>query len=304
MSNCREYTTEQALLDFAVGMVFDLGGEKLANLVIEHGLAVVEKGLKKLGVADAVEWLSRRLDDFCSFSEDTLVSTENGLEAISTLGISDYVLAYDETSGSIGYYPVVGVWAHKDPVVVRLTIDGEVIETTPDHPFYVMDGKWKTADELKVDGKVRRADGSCGVIESVEFVEQPEWMYNLTVDQAHTYFVGKGRWLVHNACRITIGRKWRARAFNDPRCRSGCEYVAEQIRQIVGGETKTILPKGGAPFLGGIGGGGKWYNEDWAYHTVVVKGGRVYDAFTGHQGLSIGAYKRLWRYAEAIDFGF
>lgn len=25
-------------------------------------------------------------------------------------------------------------------------------------------------------------------------------MYNLTVDTAHTYFVGEGQWLVHNAC--------------------------------------------------------------------------------------------------------
>ena len=26
-------------------------------------------------------------------------------------------------------------------------------------------------------------------------------MYNLTVDTAHTFFVGEGQWLVHNACR-------------------------------------------------------------------------------------------------------
>ena len=27
-------------------------------------------------------------------------------------------------------------------------------------------------------------------------------MYNFTVDEAHTYFVGEGEWLVHNACII------------------------------------------------------------------------------------------------------
>ena len=26
-------------------------------------------------------------------------------------------------------------------------------------------------------------------------------MYNLTVAEAHTFFVGDGQWLVHNACR-------------------------------------------------------------------------------------------------------
>ena len=31
-------------------------------------------------------------------------------------------------------------------------------------------------------------------------------MYNLTVDTAHTFFVGKGQWLVHNACPILPSR--------------------------------------------------------------------------------------------------
>ena len=29
---------------------------------------------------------------------------------------------------------------------------------------------------------------------------QPQMMYNMTVATAHTYFVGDGQWLVHNAC--------------------------------------------------------------------------------------------------------
>jgi hypothetical protein len=31
---------------------------------------------------------------------------------------------------------------------------------------------------------------------------RPQVMYNLTVDVAHTFFVGNGRWLVHNQCNI------------------------------------------------------------------------------------------------------
>ena len=29
---------------------------------------------------------------------------------------------------------------------------------------------------------------------------RPQMMYNMTVATAHTYFVGDGQWLVHNAC--------------------------------------------------------------------------------------------------------
>jgi hypothetical protein len=33
-------------------------------------------------------------------------------------------------------------------------------------------------------------------VESVEFIEANQPMYNLTVDEAHTFFVGDGEWLV------------------------------------------------------------------------------------------------------------
>ena len=38
-----------------------------------------------------------------------------------------------------------------------------------------------------------------GLVESLSFEVQPQSMYNLTVAEAHTFFVGQGVWLVHNA---------------------------------------------------------------------------------------------------------
>lgn len=78
----------------------------------------------------------------CSFSGDTMVVTEDGLVAISEVDLLDKVLAYNEETGEIGYYPVVAVWEHLDPIIVTLTIDGEEIETTPEHPFYTAAGNW------------------------------------------------------------------------------------------------------------------------------------------------------------------
>ncbi|NIT56775.1 MAG: hypothetical protein GWN00_11245, partial [Aliifodinibius sp.] len=37
------------------------------------------------------------------------------------------------------------------------------------------------------------------------FVAGPQALYNLTVAEAHTYFVGAGQWLVHNGCKLTKG---------------------------------------------------------------------------------------------------
>lgn len=42
----------------------------------------------------------------------------------------------------------------------------------------------------------------------------------------------------------------------------------------------------------------------WAYHEAVLKDGMVYDRLTGPAGMTTDAYKALWQYADAINFGF
>jgi hypothetical protein len=122
------------------------------------------------------------------------------LRPISTLTIGDDVLAYNEATGEVDYYPILATIVHQDQVVQLLTIDGETIVTTPNHPFYTIAEEWIPAGQLQVGDLVRRADGRYGMVEAITFVYQPQPMYNLTVDTAHTYFVGDGQWLVHN-CR-------------------------------------------------------------------------------------------------------
>src|SRR5690606_19283592 len=88
---------------------------------------------------------------------------------------------------------------HVDEEILYLVINGELIVTTPDHPFY-MDGDWTPAGELEVGDEILKADGTVGFVESLEVAVEPTEMYNLTVDEAHTFFVGDGQWLVHNTC--------------------------------------------------------------------------------------------------------
>ena len=73
-----------------------------------------------------------------------------------------------------------------------------VVETN-EWSLYLSAGKWIDAGDLQVGDDVRRADGSTGEVRSMQVVAQSQRMYNLTVDQAHTFFVGQGQWLVHNA---------------------------------------------------------------------------------------------------------
>jgi RHS repeat-associated protein len=142
----------------------------------------------------------------CSFSADTPVWTDDGETSIAEIAVGDLVWGYDEASGTTGLHRVTAVMAHEDPVIVLLTVGGEELTTTPEHPFFMSDGQWVPAGDLKVGDQVRRADGSVGAVERIATEERVQAMYNLTVDQAHTFFVGRSRWLVHNTCALNWGR--------------------------------------------------------------------------------------------------
>ena len=155
------------------------------------------------------EWADNAVENACSFSADTPVATAHGETAISAIHTGDQVLAYNEQTGATGYYTVTATLQHADPTVVHLKIDGEAIETTPEHPFYQVStttwwlpGEWTPAGQLHQSDLVRKADGTTGVVQTVAVESHAQVMYNLTVATAHTFFVGEDQWLVHNSCTI------------------------------------------------------------------------------------------------------
>ncbi len=195
----------------------DLTPDELATLVrslermtpdelAEAGLTA-EK-LRERGLSDDA---LRALGLICSFTPDTPVLTGTGLVPIVDIKVGDLVLAYHEGLGANAFYPVEALLAHEDPVVIELTIDGELVETTPEHPFFVEGAGWVPAGELLLGDRVRSADGA-GVVEALVSVASPQVMYNLTVAEAHTFYVGDGQWLVHNACPLTTEARDALRA--------------------------------------------------------------------------------------------
>jgi intein/homing endonuclease len=66
------------------------------------------------------------------------VPTPDGDTPISDLDVGDTVLAYNEDLGTTGWYTVTATFAHLDPIIVAVTIAGETLETTPEHPFFVL----------------------------------------------------------------------------------------------------------------------------------------------------------------------
>jgi len=189
------------------GKIGSEGGKVVTKVGGEAGKAThVEKtitGADKVGDTGRTVDSSSSAIGQCSFSSDTPVATSNGEKPIGEIQVGEQVLAYNEASGTNGNYTVQAVLINNDPAEVFLTIDGERIETTPEHPWYTEDKGWINAGDLRIGEHIRKANGESGEVQSLEFVRKPKVMYNLTVDQAHTFFVGEQRWLVHNAGSCT-----------------------------------------------------------------------------------------------------
>ena len=88
--------------------------------------------------------------------------------------------------------------------IMLLQVSGHEIGTTREHPFWVKDRGWVTAGELKEgDLLAGEADGRWLAVERLEDTGRLETVYNLRVQDYHTYFVGSEEWgfsvWAHNA---------------------------------------------------------------------------------------------------------
>jgi len=67
--------------------------------------------------------------------------------------------------------------------------------------------EWIEAGALQIGDAVVSAYGDFGTVDAVVSTDGTAEVYNLTVDEAHTYFVGDGAWLVHNSCPMPYTQK-------------------------------------------------------------------------------------------------
>ena len=100
---------------------------------------------------------------------------------------------------------VLETYIREVTTLVHLTVNGEEIVTTVDHPFYVKNQGFIKAGELIVGDELLDVNGNVLLVENfdVELTEKPVTVYNFQVDEFHTYHVGEiGVW-VHNAnCKL------------------------------------------------------------------------------------------------------
>nr|WP_239480299.1 RHS repeat-associated core domain-containing protein [Parashewanella hymeniacidonis] len=185
-----------------------------AGILLEVGTSIVTGDCPSYTLTDAIG------DAFCgigkfaklaklasrckknSFTGDTPVHTESGLVAIKDVKVGDKVRAYTEWNGKEQYELVEDIITNtKEYLLLKLTLDsGEVIETTSQHPFYILGKGWVEAEDLQLGDPLYRGDRAGTLsITNIDSQTRVETVYNLSVVNANTYFVGQDKVLVHNA---------------------------------------------------------------------------------------------------------
>lgn len=196
----------------------------------------------KQGVQEGVKKMQKMLGKKCvkaCFPAGTLIHTEEGLCPIEQIRVGDKVWAYDAQTGKAGLKKVVLTGTRMADQLVELELEDELIQSTPDHPFYVVNAGadiekssasplhavthageehkedtvllssvWMQAmdlqpgDELYLPAQQRTVK-----IDAVRLIEGRRKVYNFDVEDYATYFVGEAGVLVHNGTCIKKPRK-------------------------------------------------------------------------------------------------
>ncbi|SCP99679.1 polymorphic toxin-type HINT domain-containing protein [Anaerobium acetethylicum] len=140
------------------------------------------------------------------FVAGTPVKTDKGNVPIEKIKAGDYVYAENPETGEKGLKRVLKTFENEISELVHVSANGEEIVTTPGHPFYVFDKGWVGADKLEIGDLLVLYNEKQVEVEKValEHLDEPVKVYNLEVEDFHTYYVGDSLILVHNkGCGFT-----------------------------------------------------------------------------------------------------
>jgi len=139
------------------------------------------------------------------FVAGTMILTVAGLVAIENIKAGDKVIATNPETFEVAEKTVLETYVRDTTELLHLAINGEVIKTTFEHPFYVKDVGFVEAGKLQVGDKLLDSKGNVLVVEDkkLEITDEPVKVYNFKVDDFHTYHVGNNGILVHNANNLS-----------------------------------------------------------------------------------------------------
>jgi len=149
-----------------------------------------------------------------SFAGDTgVLMADGGRKQISLVMVGDVVVATDPTTGRTEKRHVTDVIVGAgEKRLVEITVDTDAgpskIVATDEHPFWVTDLKdWVFPKNLRPGYRFETGDHRAATVHSTRAWTEHTTVYNLTVDELHTYYVAAGDTpvLVHNCTGPNCG---------------------------------------------------------------------------------------------------
>jgi hypothetical protein len=134
------------------------------------------------------------------FTAGTLIMAEDGYTPIEQIRCGDYVYSKNIATGEKGLKRVVGAFVHLKDSLVEMSFGNAAISTTDAHPFWVKDFGWVCPPSLTQGDFLETIEGDTQRVMLLEH-QRPESdieVYNIEVEDWHTYYVSDLGVLVHN----------------------------------------------------------------------------------------------------------
>lgn len=230
------------------GAVAGAGYGYLTTETLDGALAGANFGALLGGIGATVYNLLRPC-----FVAGTLIDTPDGLRPIEDIEAGDRVWSRDENDPE---GPVLAKVVEEKFVrtgqVWRLTVEGEEIGTTSEHPFYARGRGWMPVRELTTSDVLLSKDGRWLRIEAVEDTGTYQTVYNFRVADFHTYFIGGLMWnrevWTHNSGCVVTDEMMVAynKYVADVEAKSGRVLTVKQRtelwKKLTSGELKPYIP--------------------------------------------------------------
>lgn len=126
----------------------------------------------------------------CFVAGTLVVMADGTLKPIERIEKGDEVLSKDEKSGELVARPVTDKQTkYTEATLVLWFSDGQNIETTDEHPFYVEGKGWQRADELGIGTSIVTRAGPSVSLTAIERKNKGQVVYNFSVEEHQNYFV-------------------------------------------------------------------------------------------------------------------
>lgn len=201
------------------------------------------------GSGKVVKKKVKNQDELCDcFIAGTKVLTDTGEKSIESIMVGDKVLSKNDESGEVAYKEVEWLYQREVEQTYNITVDGEQISTTAEHPFWV-DGKgWVKTENLEAGDILSTVQGKQLAVVRVDKNQEKQIVYNFKVKDFHTYFVSNLFIWTHNSCDIspeTLAQYARNSRPNDGlQDATVSTFVVHQAALIFVGKNSTIKKAG------------------------------------------------------------